>query len=646
MMDRPPSDHDEPEHDRSEPAYCSLLDGYWEDLQRQSAPDSQQGRIDPDSSDPMLARDLEVLNRLHRLQQSELASGDGSQDPTVWALEPFELGPESPAPVRDRPEARERKGENAGDRDPLGGLVSSEREAHAQGDSSGPTAFAPVERSSNLGIEPPSRIGKYVVIEMLDSGGQARVFRVMHAVLRKDFVLKLSKRPIAEGSEGQADTPVRDRLIEEGRLLAQCDHPNLVRVVDLDVHEGQAFVVMEYVPGLTLGQFVNQHRPGPRWVAGIVAELAQAVAYIHNRGIVHQDIKPRNVLIDAQGRPRLIDFGLARWKHAWSDDAADRSGGTAAYMSPEQAMNRVEEIGPRTDVFGLGGLLYYLLTGLPLYRGASRTSVFRQAMKAEYVPVRQLNRRVPRALERICHKALAADPERRYRSATELERALRRFRGRPWIVAAVLIVLSLMAATLIGPRPRPLPIDTFEVTHFRFRDDHEDAFGRIGWSTQPILENDRVHVSARLQAPAYGYLIALNPDGKDQLCRPSDHRERPPRSVEIGLEESTYFPLTDGSGLQVFVAIASHQPLPPYEEWTGRDILRQGWKDVKADAVSGVWEYKDGKLTLISSASRGALENRSEPASLRRFRAVCDDLAKLAGVDAIQAIAFPVRPNG
>jgi tRNA A-37 threonylcarbamoyl transferase component Bud32 len=402
MMDYRPSEHDVPDDDLSEPAYCALLDAYWEDLQRQSEPDTRRWLIDRDSSDPMLDRDLDVLNRLHRLHQSEPASGVGSQDPTAWALEPFEPGSEARESDSTRRVGGEREGES--DREPPGGLGSGEPAARARGDSPGPSASATGGESPDIGTVPPSRIGKYPVIEMLDEGGQARVFRVLHPELRKDFVLKLARRPIGTRIEGRTDTPLSDPLIDEGRLLARCDHPNLVRVVDLDVHEGRPFVVMEYLAGPTLEKFAERQRPAPRRAARLVNELARAVAYLHDRGIVHQDIKPRNVLVDAQGRPRLIDFGLARLQHAWSEDTCQWTGGTAAYMSPEQAAGRADRIGPRTDVFGLGGLLYHLLTGRPLYQGASRLSILRQAMNAEYLPVRQVNSRVPRALERICRK--------------------------------------------------------------------------------------------------------------------------------------------------------------------------------------------------------------------------------------------------
>jgi serine/threonine protein kinase len=657
MMDRQRSQRDEPEDEDSEAADCALLDEYWEDLQQQSKPDSRQWLIDRDVCDETIAGDLDVLNLLHRAQQTSGPSRIGSEDSTLWALEPFERKPESRASGSDERRERERRR----DFDVLGGLVSNEGEIRQSKERDEVPASAPGEKSPDVGAEPPRRIGKYLVIEMLDSGGQAQVFRVHHAELGKDFVLKLAKRPIEQGIKGQAKSPVHDRLIDEGRLLAQYDHhPNLVRVVDLDVHDGRPFVVMDYVPGLTLEQFVDHQRPSPRQAARLVAELARVVGYLHDRGIVHQDIKPRNVLIDALGRPRLIDFGLARRRHAWSDDAADWSGGTAAYMSPEQAQGRADRISPRTDVFGLGGLLYHLLTGQPLYRGLSRLSMLRQALKAEYLPVRQVNRRVPRALERICHNALTHDPERRYRTAIDLERALRGFLARRRIAAAGLIGLAVLAAWLLTPRsqPRssepepavispttaaPLKIVKFESEHLR--GDPSQSFGPLGLSSRAILVGDEVGLTARLDAPAYSFLIALNPDGTIQSCNPPEESDPPSRSAKISFGPSVTFGLTDGPGLQAFVVVASRKPLPPFARWNGREGLRQRWGHVAPDDVSGVWDFEDGKIELVSSVSRGDLRRRSERAAPAPFREVCEYLEKLPDVEAIRAIAFPVRSN-
>ncbi len=657
MIGRQPANRVESEDEHAEPAYCAMLDEHWEDLQRRPESDAGRRPIDRDRLDSSLARDLEILDRLHRLQQSGRASDDGSQERTVWASEPFD--PDSESQARD-PDRAERL------------IAFLDVEAHTQslgvaGDGwrgagvkprtqpRDPEQLTTDHGPRTNGTMPSRRIGKYPVIEMLDEGGQAQIFRVLHPELGKDFVLKLARRPTELGVASQADTPVRDRMRLEGQTLAQCDHPNLVRVVDLDVHEGRPFIVMEYVPGLTLERFVDQNRPGPRQAARLVAELSRAVAYLHARGIIHQDIKPRNVLIDAQGRPRLIDFGLVRLRGAWSGDTTHWTGGTAAFMSPEQAANRSDAIGPCTDVFGLGGLLYYFLTGRPLYRGLSHLSVLRQAIGAEYLPVRRVNRRAPRSLERIAHKALAADPERRYRTAVELEHALRRFLMRRRIMQAGLIAACLLAIAPIvhratAPRAEPsvnIPtlvtpprIASFQVD--QFRGEPSRAIGPIGLSARAILVDDDVRVSVQLAAPAYCYLIALESDGDVQPCHPTAADEPPRPSAEIHFPPgaSTFFGLTDGPGLQAFAVVTSRQPLPPYEKWIGRDGLKARWKPVAAD---GAWRYDDRGFTRIAGVPRGELRERSGSGPPAPFRAVCEYLEELPGVDAIQAIAFPVR---
>ena len=113
-----------------------------------------------------------------------------------------------------------------------------------------------------------------------------------------------------------------------------------MKVVDLDVHEGRPFLVMDYVPGLNLGQYAAQRRPDARRAAALVADLARTVAFLHRRGIIHQDIKPRNILIDESDRPRLIDFGQAQLRHAWSETREGTSGGTPAYMAPNRPRAR------------------------------------------------------------------------------------------------------------------------------------------------------------------------------------------------------------------------------------------------------------------------------------------------------------------
>ena len=219
--------------------------------------------------------------------------------------------------------------------------------------------------------ERPGAIGKYLVVDQLDEGGQAQVYRVIHPKLGKDMVLKLGRQPVGDDE--------RTSLVAEGRLLADLEHINLVRIYDLRLPQRPA------VPGDGV-----RARPEPRGLrprrAGdaapgrrLVARLAGALAMVHRRGVIHRDIKPRNILIDEAGEPRLIDFGLARLRNAWSDPSPTTWGGTLAYMAPEQARLEHDRIGPRSDIFGLGAVLYFLLTGRPPFAGETQDEVWDRA---------------------------------------------------------------------------------------------------------------------------------------------------------------------------------------------------------------------------------------------------------------------------
>ncbi len=600
--------------------HCSLLDDYWDALRGKSRLDLRCF-VEQHRSDASIAGDLEVLNLLYQVCTGGPADGDAS-DPQTACL--------STTVVK----------------------ASGSRGGHNM--DGGTPSRGETPRTPQL----PERIGKYMVVELIGQGGQGQVFRVFHPELGKECALKLARWPIAIG-----DQAGRDALKNEARILAKCDHPNLVRVFDLDVHEGRPFVVMDFVKGRTLKQLVAQGLFGRRRAAQVVMELARAVAYLHDQGIVHQDIKPQNVLVDEQDRPRLIDLGMARQNHAWRDDVDERTGGTYAYMSPEQAQGRGHLISERTDVFGLGGLLYFLLTSRPLYVGSSRAMVVRLALEADYSPVRELNPKSSRSLERICDKALAADPEQRYSSAAELEGALRRYLNRaPIVKAAGLLALVILAAAVLFvlwasprppaselttsplPAPAPLKLDALEVLHYRIGTNSEDdVFGPIGHSTEPIRQDDRVSVSGQLDMPAYCYVVALTPDGEHRLYWPEKESDVPSLSAEIGSDELA-FPLTDGLGLQAFVVVASRNELPPFKDWSGRDSLRNLWKRATVDDVHGVWEYKEGTVRPIWSASRIPVEKRalSAPAA---FRDVCAYLDKISDCEAIQAIAFPVKPR-
>lgn len=304
--------------------------------------------------------------------------------------------------------------------------------------------------------ELPARIGKYIVIAPLGHGGQADVFRAVHPELQTEVVVKLSR------CRDRLSAPERERLVSEGRLLAELDHPSLAQIHDLDVHEGRPFLVVEYLKGPNLAQHVADGRLAPREfrrVAELVAQMAGAVAAIHARGVLHLDIKPQNVIIDEHGTPHLVDFGLARWRHAWNADSPDDQslGGTPAYMSPEQARGDRDGIGACSDVFSLGAVLHELLTGVPPYGGASTQATLQLAAEGRRDMSLLQNAHVPRRLRVICERALATDIGQRYASADAFARELRRFAHRPrlqMIIAAAAIVLTCAVGGWFGWRDR------------------------------------------------------------------------------------------------------------------------------------------------------------------------------------------------
>src|SRR5262249_13472231 len=186
-------------------------------------------------------------------------------------------------------------------------------------------------------------------------------------------------------------------------------------------HEGRPYFTMEFVDGGSLAQKLAAARQPVRWAAELVASLAEAVSVAHRAGIVHRDLKPGNILLTAEGTPKISDFGLARRLKGggdltWTGTAV----GTPSYMAPEQASDTAGPVGPATDVYGLGAVLYEILTGRPPFCAGSALNTLRQVLSEEPVPPSRLNPRVPRDLETVCLKCLENEPGRRYTPAAAL----------------------------------------------------------------------------------------------------------------------------------------------------------------------------------------------------------------------------------
>jgi len=298
-------------------------------------------------------------------------------------------------------------------------------------------------------------IPNYELLGLLGRGGMGLVLEARDRKLDRLIAIKL---PLSRRA-GRLK-----RFLREARSAARLRHPNICSIHEVGEVESRPYIVMDLIRGRTLGDWAAGESPSPRRSAEIVAKLARAVAYAHERGVIHRDLKPSNVMLDAEtGEPVLMDFGLAK-EVTLEGSGLTRSGemvGTPAYMSPEQAAGRQHEIGPSSDVYALGAVLYELLCARRPFDGQLGEVVLK-IQNEDPVPPRRLVPRVHRDLETICLKAMAKAPAERYESAEQLADDLERFcageailarrhsvAARAWRAAVRRPVLSLTVAAAL-----------------------------------------------------------------------------------------------------------------------------------------------------------------------------------------------------
>jgi len=352
------------------------------------------------------------------------------------------------------------------------------------------------------------RLPGYEIIELLAQGGAGAVYKVRDVRLNRVVALKTIAVPQLPS----------ERLLAEAHAVAQLKHRHIVPIYEFGEHQGRCYLIMPLLEGGNLRRQMSRFAARPREIAQLLAKIADALQHAHTKGILHLDIKPDNILLDEHGEPYVTDFGLfAAWKVTGSDTANGSVIGTPAYMAPEQAAGETQRFGPGTDVYGLGVILYEMLTGMLPFRGESIVDTLLQLRERPPVAPRLLNPKVPAELETICLRCLQKSPADRYRSATELHVALKRFFERAPVPPVETVTVAAPAA----------PTDLSE--SFGLADEGNDSplapksfFSRLtGWLRSAFPKHSRQPAPAELtrllgpvlQIVSEGVIIA-DQDGK------------------------------------------------------------------------------------------------------------------------------------
>jgi tetratricopeptide (TPR) repeat protein len=277
------------------------------------------------------------------------------------------------------------------------------------------------------------RVGPYEVRQQIGSGGMGTVYL---AVRVDDYHQQVALKVLRSNLAGDE---LVQRFRTERQLLAGLSHPHVGRLLDGGtIGDGMPYLVMEYIDGQPLDRYCDARQLTTRDRARLLLPVCAAIHYAHQHTVIHRDLKPGNVLVTADGVPKVVDFGLAKRLGPGDDSQRTHTGvvlGTPCYMAPEQAAGKSAAVGPATDVYALGAILYELLTGRPPFRADTPLDTVLQVLHAEPVPPSRLHPNLPRDLETICLKCLHKDPHKRFASAEALAEDLRRFLAGEPIVA-------------------------------------------------------------------------------------------------------------------------------------------------------------------------------------------------------------------
>jgi serine/threonine protein kinase len=279
-----------------------------------------------------------------------------------------------------------------------------------------------------MALAPGTRVGRYELVSLVGSGGMGEVYRAHDPGLGRDVAIKLLSPSLS------ADADRLRRFEVEARAAAALNHPNILAVYDVGTHDGAPFIVAELLDGRSLAEAIPRNGVSPRTALAYVAQICDALAAAHDRGIIHRDLKPANLFVTADGRIKVLDFGLAKLiasplepsnaSHARTLDTAPGFVlGTVGYMSPEQL--RGEQVDQRTDIFSLGAVLYEMLSGLRAFSGSTSADTIAAVLSREPADLTSVGHGVPAALARIVERAVAKQAVDRFQTVRDLAFTLR-----------------------------------------------------------------------------------------------------------------------------------------------------------------------------------------------------------------------------
>lgn len=269
--------------------------------------------------------------------------------------------------------------------------------------------------------------GRYEITELIGIGGMADVYKATDILEDRVVAVKILKNEFADNEDF-----VR-RFRNESKAIAVLSHPNIVKIFDVGFTDKIQFIVMEYIDGITLKEFMEQQGM-LKWKDSIhfIIQILRALQHAHDRGIVHRDIKPQNIMLFPDGTIKVMDFGIARFAREEGKTISDKAIGSVHYISPEQASGDITD--EKSDIYSVGVMMYEMLTGVKPFDGDNPVSVALMHMQNEAKPLREVNDSVPEGLEEIVMRAMQKEPSKRYQSASEMIKDIEEFKKNPSIV--------------------------------------------------------------------------------------------------------------------------------------------------------------------------------------------------------------------